>query len=116
MPAGLITDLRKSYRQGRTVMAGAVCLSRAYLGAHFPSDVDAGGRPGPVHREYAQPRIRRAQHQHHQRMSLSGHLTSAGIQAWSFPCAQAEPDRSKPSRTRSVRDAMPSLVKTLCRW
>ena len=41
-------------------LAAAVCLSRVYLGAHFPLDVAAGGGPGPVHRGRAQPRIRRA--------------------------------------------------------
>jgi membrane-associated phospholipid phosphatase len=40
-------------------LAGAVCLSCVYRGAHFPWTSPRGG-PGPVHRGRAEPRIRRA--------------------------------------------------------
>jgi PAP2 superfamily len=43
-------------------LAAAVCLSRVYLGAHFPLDI-AAGRPGRVHRGRAEPPVRRAQRQ-----------------------------------------------------
>jgi membrane-associated phospholipid phosphatase len=44
-------------------LAAAVCLSRAYLGAHFPLDVVAGGGSRHNDRGRAQPDLRRAQHQ-----------------------------------------------------
>jgi membrane-associated phospholipid phosphatase len=44
-------------------LAAAVCLSRMYLGAHFPLDVVAGAGSRHIDRERAQPGVRHARHQ-----------------------------------------------------